>query len=361
MSLCLFLRAHTTLLPSDCRLNEHTALHVRGALTTGGASSASEYELRDPVVNVVVVESSRVMARAVANLLAQRGHEAALFTDSTQALAHVRAHEDVDAVLTGLETSPLDGFETCWALRLIANAGRPLYVIAMSSLAHTRSLSEVLDAGADDFISKPLIAEELHARLRAAERMTRMQRALWHQALKDPLSGLLNRRAFLERVAHWSQDSELPGSIGLILADLDHFKQINDCHGHACGDEAIRRVGAVCQDCAQGYDGVAARFGGEEFILALPGRSAGNCASIAQSLRRNVAAVTFCSGSGATITLSGSFGVAVINQGEAVDNAIKRADEALYAAKAGGRNRVCVKDGDLIDAAPEAAPFTESA
>jgi two-component system cell cycle response regulator len=299
-------------------------------------------------VNVVVVESSRVMARGVANLLAQRGHASALFTDSVEALAHVRANEDVDAVLTGLETTPLDGFETCWALRLIANAGRPLYVIAMSSLAHTRSLSEVLDAGADDFISKPLIAEELHARLRAAERMTRMQRALWHQALSDPLSGLLNRRAFLERVTHWAQDTTRPGSIGLILADLDHFKQINDRHGHACGDEAIRRVGAVCHDCAQSHAGAAARFGGEEFILALPHRNAGESAAIAQTLRRNIAATSFNAGSGAFVAISASFGVAALYPGEAVEIAIKRADDALYAAKAGGRNRVCL--GDVAEA-----------
>lgn len=294
-------------------------------------------------MKVVVVESSRVMARGVASLLAQRGHEAVLFTDSAGALAHVRAHEDVDAVLTGLETTPLDGFETCWALRLIANAGRPLYVIAMSSLAHTRSLSEVLDAGADDFISKPLIAEELHARLRAAERMTRMQRALWRQALSDSLSGLLNRRAFFDRVRHWVQDFSRPASIGLILADLDHFKRINDCHGHACGDEAIRRVGAICKDCARDHAGAAARFGGEEFILALPHRDLAESTTVAQGLRGSIAATRFDNGCGSTVALSGSFGVAALHPGEAIETAIKRADDALYAAKAGGRNRVCVE------------------
>ena len=294
-------------------------------------------------MKVVVVESSRVMARGVAGLLAQRGHETAIFTDSREALAFVRADENVDAVLTGLETTPLDGFETCWALRLIANAGRPLYVIAMSSLAHTRSLSEVLDAGADDFISKPLVAEELHARLRAAERMTRLQRALWHQAQRDLLSGLLNRRAFFARMAGWNEDPGNYGSIGLILADLDHFKRLNDCHGHDCGDEAIRRVGSLCDEYARAHGGAAARFGGEEFILALPGCDAGASEPIAESLRRSVAAISFVAGTGATITLSGSFGVTASRPGEAVETAIKRADDALYEAKNCGRNQVCVK------------------
>ncbi len=294
-------------------------------------------------MKVVVVESSRVMARGVASLLAQRGHETVIFTDSGEALAFVRADEKVDAVLTGLETSPLDGFETCWALRLIANAGRPLCVIAMSSLAHTRSLSEVLDAGADDFISKPLVAEELHARLRAAERMTRLQRALWHQAQRDLLSGLLNRRAFFARMAGWNEDPCDNGNIGLILADLDHFKRLNDCHGHDCGDEAIRRVGSLFDEHARAHAGAAARFGGEEFILALPGCNAGASEPVAESLRRSIATIRFLTGTGATITLSGSFGVTAFHRSETVETAIKRADDALYEAKHYGRNRVCVK------------------
>ncbi|HMB09312.1 diguanylate cyclase [Saliniramus sp.] len=297
-------------------------------------------------MKVVVVESSRVMARGVASLLAQRGHETVIFTDSVEALAFVRADEKVDAVLTGLETSPLDGFETCWALRLIANAGRPLYVIAMSSLAHTRSLSEVLDAGADDFISKPLVAEELHARLRAAERMTRLQRALWHQAQRDLLSGLLNRRAFFTRMAGWNEDPCDDGSMGLILADLDHFKRLNDCHGHDCGDEAIRRVGSLFDEHARAHAGAAARFGGEEFILALPGCDAGASEPVAESLRRSIATIRFLTDTGATITLTGSFGITAFQRGETVEIAIKRADDALYEAKHYGRNRVCIKAYD---------------
>ena len=304
-------------------------------------------------MKVVVVESSRVMARGVASLLAQRGHETAIFTDSVEALAFVRADENVDAVLTGLETSPLDGFETCWALRLLANAGRPLHVIAMSSLAHARSLSEVLDAGADDFISKPLVAEELHARLRVAERMTRLQRALWHQAQRDLLSGLLNRRAFFTRMAGWNEDPCDEGSIGLILADLDHFKRLNDCHGHDCGDEAIRRVGSLFDAYARAHAGAAARFGGEEFILALPGCDAGAIQSAAESLRRSIATISFMSSSGVPITLTGSFGITALQRGETVETAIKRADDALYEAKHHGRNRVRVKSvGDEERVAP---------
>lgn len=296
-------------------------------------------------MKIVVVEASRVMARGIASLLEERGHEVVTFTNSAEALAFVCADASVDAVLTGLETSPRDGFETCWALRLIANAGRPLYVIAMSSLAHTRNLSEVLDSGADDFISKPIVAEELHARLRAAERMTLLQRALWHQAQRDLLSGLLNRRAFFGKVDEWNENTTNHTSIGLILADLDHFKRLNDCHGHDCGDEAIRRVGALFNEYACTHGGAAARFGGEEFILALPGVDIRSSEAIAEALCRSISEISFSMVAGETVTLSGSLGVTAFQQGEAIDTAIKRADDALYEAKNGGRNQVCVNVG----------------
>ncbi len=297
-------------------------------------------------MKVVVIESSRVMARAAASLLAQRGHEAVIFTDSASALAQVRDDPQVVVVLTGLETIPLDGFETCWALRLIANAGRPLHVIAMSSLAHARNLSEALDAGADDFISKPLIAEELHARLRAAERMTRLQSALWHQARTDQLSGLLNRRAFFEQIEPLCTGTAL----GIVLCDLDHFKKLNDDHGHDCGDAAIRQTGALLKACAHDNNGIAARFGGEEFIIALPGHDASACTAITNRLCCTLREADLCEKAGTKVALTASFGLAMYHGGEPIEQTIKRADDALYRAKTFGRDRVIGEDVVISDA-----------
>lgn len=281
-------------------------------------------------------------------MLEARGHRALAFADSQAALDQVRRDAEIGAVITGLETYPIDGFELCWALRLIAGGGRPLHVIAMSSLANTRNLSEALDAGADDFISKPPVPEELHARLRAAERLTRMQAELVRQARTDMLSGLLNRRAFFAGVECWSggEDAEL----GLVLADLDRFKQLNDRYGHAVGDEAIRRAGVVFARQAVTSNGFAARFGGEEFVLALPERGCASAANVAERLRAAVAEIRIPV-RGEEVAMTASFGVSTLRRGEAVETAVKRADDALYRAKTRGRDLVMIEEPPPVGAA----------
>jgi two-component system cell cycle response regulator len=320
----------------------------------------SRLDRQEPIgavsVKIVVVDSSRVVTRAVADCLRQRGNDVVTFTDSVQALEHVRADCDVRAVLTGLETRPFDGYETCWALRLLANAGRPLHIIAMSSFARARNLSEALDAGADDFISKPPVPEELHARIRAAERMTTMQEALLRQARTDMLSGLNNRRAFFDWVeahqleARRSQAREAP-PLAIVLADLDRFKRLNDNYGHDCGDAAIRHTGAVFSDNARRHGGCAARFGGEEFILAAPVADIAEAQHIAETLRTTIAAAPVRH-DGGEVVVTGSFGIALQEAGENIDALIRRADAALYHAKAEGRNRVACSPETVRDCGP---------
>jgi diguanylate cyclase (GGDEF)-like protein len=292
-------------------------------------------------VKIVVVDSSRVVLRIIAGLLEPRGHRVASFTDSREALDFVREDMGVEAVITSLETRPIGGIELCWSLRLIANANRPLCIIAMSSLANSRNLSEALDSGADDFISKPPIPEELHARLRAGQRLTMMQQELIRLAENDVLTGLLNRRAFLARLnalreAHGGCERQAPA---LVLADLDNFKQINDEFGHDIGDEALRRTGEIFSEEAGAEEGIVARFGGEEFVVALPGRSCEDAMEVADRLRRAVARIAITADAG-TVRFTSSFGVGEWRMNETLESAFKRTDAALYRAKKHGRDRV---------------------
>lgn len=293
-------------------------------------------------MKVVVVDSSRVVAKAVSAMLGERGHRALAFADSCDALEAVRRDDEIGAVITGLETWPIDGFELCWALRLIAATGRPLHVIAMSSLANTRNLAEALDAGADDFISKPPVPEELHARLRAAERLTRMQAELVRQARTDMLSGLLNRRAFFASVESWVAGDD-GRELAIVLADLDRFKQLNDQHGHAVGDEAIRRAGSAFSRQALASRGFAARYGGEEFVLALPARDCAAGAAVGEALRAAIAGIRIPLRAGEA-RITASVGVATLARGEPVAAALKRADDALYRAKTRGRDLVMIEE-----------------
>jgi diguanylate cyclase (GGDEF)-like protein len=210
----------------------------------------------------------------------------------------------------------------------------------MSSARNVRSLAEALDSGADDFIEKPPSAEELNARLRAAERLTTMQEELIRLADTDPLTGSYNRRALFNRARSAAEQNPRSGGISAILLDIDHFKRINDQHGHDVGDVAIKAVADLIA-----RDGIAGRLGGEEFAIVLPGCGLEDATVRAEHLRARVQGLQI-RGGGDEIRLSCSFGVSTWIEGDSVEALIKRADMALYAAKSGGRNRVIPFQGD---------------
>jgi diguanylate cyclase (GGDEF)-like protein len=283
-------------------------------------------------MRVVLVDPSRTVLKCIARILVARDHEVRPFLDGREALAHITANEDVDALITSAELITMSGMELCWETRLLAGSRRPIYVIMMSSSRDQHKLIEALDSGADDFIGKPPAAEELYARLRAAERLEAMHRELIRLATVDPLTGVLNRRAFFERAEDALGRSE---ALSAIMFDIDHFKHVNDVYGHDIGDEAIRAVAHAAAEAG----GIVGRLGGEEFALLLAGAAFTAAAALAERLRRAIEALRFATPEG-EMTLTCSFGVSERCAGEGIDHLLKRADVALYAAKTGGRNRV---------------------
>jgi PleD family two-component response regulator len=202
-------------------------------------------------MRVVLVDPSRTVLKSVSRLLEARGHEVRPFTDERQALDYITSDLDVDALITDAELTTMSGLEVCWEARLLTTTRRQIYVILMSSSYDRHSLAEALDSGADDFIGKPPVAEELYARLRAAERLAAMQRELIRLATTDSLTGLLNRRAFFEGALEASQRAAEGGALCAVMFDIDHFKRINDTHGHDVGDEVICGVTrAATIECA---------------------------------------------------------------------------------------------------------------
>jgi diguanylate cyclase (GGDEF)-like protein len=287
-------------------------------------------------MRVVLVDPSRTMRLYVTRLLQARDHEVRPFADGLEALACMREDGDVDAMITSAELGGMSGLELCWETRILAGRDRPIYVILMSSNIDKQKLGEALDSGADDFISKPPVPDELYARLRAAERLGTMQRELVRLASFDPLTGLHNRRVFFERA---DSASERCPMVTAIMLDIDHFKRINDVFGHDVGDQAIVAVAqAIATEGA-----VTGRLGGEEFAVLLEGRTIEEGVAIAERLRTRMAALRFETAHG-IMTLSCSFGVSERRQSESIDDLLKRADVALYAAKTGGRNRVVAAD-----------------
>jgi diguanylate cyclase (GGDEF)-like protein len=162
------------------------------------------------------------------------------------------------------------------------------------------------------------------------------------EAVIDPLTGMLNRNALASRVAELAQQSQLSGEpVGLILADLDHFKQVNDSLGHAIGDAVLKDVAYVLRKQLRAFD-LAYRLGGEEFLVLLPGADAAPTHALAEQLREAVSARSV--GGGVDVTLS--LGVSASERGDAFDYAavFAEADAALYEAKRSGRDRVCGTD-----------------
>jgi diguanylate cyclase (GGDEF)-like protein len=248
----------------------------------------------------------------------------------------MRADTEVAALITSGELGAMSGLELCWETRVLAGRDRPIYVILMSSSIDKSKLGEALDSGADDFISKPPVADELYARLRAAERLGAMQRELVRLASVDALTGLHNRRVFFELAEEARSET---GALTAIMLDIDHFKRINDLYGHDVGDQAIAAVAK-----ATGTEGaIIGRLGGEEFAMLLKGSTLGEGTALAEQLRARIAALRFDTANG-PMTLTCSFGVSERKADDSIDDLLKRADVALYAAKTSGRNRVVAAD-----------------
>ncbi len=291
-------------------------------------------------MHIAVIESSRTMIRILASMLDDGDDRITAFTDGLQAFEFIRDEPSVDVVMTGLEIETMSGLELCWGARLLAQEGRAIYVIAMSSSEEQSKLIEVLDSGADEFVQKPPVERELKARLRAARRQLSMQRQLIEMANIDPLTGLLNRRAFFREGESLATAADRH-PLAAIMFDIDHFKAVNDTYGHDIGDEVLRRVAALAKD----EEYISGRLGGEEFAILLADHNESSASRRAEELRCRIESRRFKADE-CIIRVTSSFGVCSGQPGQPLEDILKRADAALYEAKHKGRNRI-VRYGEL--------------
>ncbi|MBH0238182.1 GGDEF domain-containing protein [Methylobrevis albus] len=286
-------------------------------------------------MNVLLVDASRVTLKIVGAMVTERGDRCVAYDDGAKALAHMQEHKDVDVLITGLELPGLGGLDLCWAARTLRLDDQCLHIIVMSSAGSGSKLVEALDSGADDFMRKPVETAELQARLRNAERSIRDRREIVRLAATDPLTGCLNRRAFLTEVDRSVRDSPQAAPGVFVMMDLDRFKKINDTYGHDAGDAAILMVCDVVRRHGQGAFG---RLGGEEFGWVLPGQTIDDGLEIVDRLRCAIAGEPLLH-DGHRIPVTASFGVTALDHDTSVDATLKQADLALYRAKQNGRNR----------------------
>ena len=215
-------------------------------------------------MRIVLVDPSRAIQRAMTELIVPGEHEVLAFSEGQKALDCIGADDGVRALITSVQLADISGIQLCAAARKLVGSRRPLFIIVMSSTNDYGLVVQALDNGADDFIRKPPFPEELRARLRAADRLTLMQRDLIKYATTDSLTGLLNRRAFFDDATEACKGADSGSPLSAIIFDVDQFKRINDMHGHQTGDIVLANLGAAVRTVSSGIIG---RLGGEEFCL----------------------------------------------------------------------------------------------
>ena len=253
----------------------------------------------------------------------------------------------VDLILCDLEMPRIDGFKFLTMIKARPEAVN-VPVIILTGMDDRERKLKGLEQGASDYITKPFDREELVARVKVHLKIKKLQDELKRSnellldlSNTDHLTGLYNRRYMVEALDKEVQRSvRKGGTLSLILLDIDHFKQVNDRFGHLQGDVVLQRVALTMKKELRTYD-VAARYGGEEFVAILPDSALQESVLAAERIRLAVQSTTF-DGPLAPLCLTASLGVAFFT-GEhsvTVDGFIKQADDALYRAKANGRNRV---------------------
>jgi two-component system, cell cycle response regulator len=296
-------------------------------------------------MKILIAEDDPVSRLALRSFLKKWGDEVIVAKDGEEA-TRLLLHKDgpkiaiLDWMMPGA-----DGVEICRRVR--ERAVEPyVYILILTSRDSPTDIIAALEAGADDYLAKPFVPAVLKARLLTGRRIARLQQELIEarevlraEATHDVLTGLWNRRAILNLLQQEISRAAREGSsLTVALADIDHFKNINDTYGHPAGDEVLREVSRRMQASIRTYD-VLGRYGGEEFLLVFPGCKQQKAFGVAERVRKAVSSdVVELSGTEITVTLS--MGVSVFNGAEDAAAMISRADETLYQAKGHGRNRV---------------------
>jgi two-component system cell cycle response regulator len=300
-----------------------------------------------PALRILIADDDPLTCRMLESKLRERGYPTTVAMDGNEAWHALQSADAPRIAILDWMMPGASGVEICRRLRS-ANAPRYTYVLLATARTAPGDLIAGFEAGADDYITKPVRFWELLARLRTGvrvieleQRLLGVQAELEVRATRDVLTGAWNRRAIcemLERELNRAQRQRVELSIALI--DIDHFKSINDRFGHAGGDAVLCEVANRLQAALRPYDAVG-RYGGEEFLVIEPSCTLEHAGRVAERLRHSLSDKPIQVGEIA-IEVTACIGVATLAPAQPVsgDELIRIADAALYEAKRSGRNRV---------------------
>ena len=295
-------------------------------------------------MKILVADDRNVSRHLLSSMVKKWGYDVVSASDGAQAWEVLRQPDAPRLAVLDWMMPGLTGPQVCEMVRQ-KGGDAYVYILLLTGRTQREDVIEGMTAGADDYVVKPFDQQELKVRLRAGRRIVELQdellsarEALLKQATHDALTGLKNRARIREILADQMKTAQQAGSpLGVIMLDLDKFKQVNDVHGHAAGDLVLIAASERVQNVLDESDAVG-RYGGEEFLIVAP-KAPEDLAALAERVRAAIAAEPVPSGA-ALLTVTASLGYASYCPKVDAETLLRAADEALYRAKHQGRNRV---------------------
>jgi len=300
-------------------------------------------------LRVLIAEDDSISLRILKATLSKWGYDVLVARDGEEAWDVLKQKGAPKIAILDWMMPGMPGVDVCRRVRTrIDETDSYMYIILLTTRGQKEDIVEGMEAGADDYITKPFDAAELRVRLHAAIRVLDLeskllatQEALRDEALHDSLTGLWNRPAILEILQKELSRVRREGtSVGVIVADIDHFKRINDTCGHKAGDTMLCRAAQIMQSNLREYDTLG-RYGGEEFLIILPGCDLDDAVRRGDNVRAELAGARIPL-VGRRLSLTVCMGVTASSEYDKpdIDTLIQAADLAMYQAKRAGRNRV---------------------
>jgi two-component system cell cycle response regulator len=312
--------------------------------------SIAETESRSSCGRVLIAEDDAMSRKILQSWLENWGYEVTVAENGAIAWSILQQEHPPELLILDWVMPEIDGMELCRRIRDKQQSPYQ-YILLVTSRDAKQDVVRGLDAGADDYLTKPLDRNELRARLKVGERILTLQHDLIQaredlrfQATHDALTGIFNRGTILELLhRELARAAREHTATGLLMLDLDHFKRVNDTFGHLTGDVVLKEATQRMSQVVRSYDMVA-RYGGEEFLIVLPGCSGDQILKCAERVRSAIASVPMTVHN-SEIPVTVSIGVTVAIGGATTEtDVVAAADAALYEAKNSGRNRVVLSD-----------------
>jgi two-component system, cell cycle response regulator len=300
-----------------------------------------------PPETILIAEDDPIFRKLLQSRLQNWGYKVIAVEDGTAAWELIQQSDTPDLLILDWMMPGIDGIELCRRIRE-RNRDSYQYIVLLTGKDGSQNVVKGLEAGADDYLTKPFDLGELRARVRTGKRILSLQRELIQaredlrfQATHDSLTGLRSRGATLDLLSSELQRGfRAHSSTGILMIDLDHFKSVNDTHGHLAGDAVLKEAAQRISNAVRSYDFVG-RYGGEEFLAVLSNCTLGELEVVAERIRSAVAEAAIVTNS-VSIEVTVSVGGVVASDRTPDLELLSAADSALYQAKRAGRNRVII-------------------